>query len=64
MTFGWYLPYIPAVGRDWCYLDPSLHAVGMDVILQTVIFAGVPKMYNSPLPFDVLQFSTFGFPFG
>jgi hypothetical protein len=37
-----------AVGRDWCYLDPAKHAAGMDVILQTLVFAGVPKMYPHP----------------
>lgn len=38
---------LSAVGRDWCYLDPAKHAAGMDVILQTLVFAGVPKILNA-----------------
>ena len=33
--------------RDWCYLDPSLHSAGTEVVLQNIIFAGVPKVLNA-----------------
>jgi len=35
------------LARDWCYLDASLHAAGTEVILQNIIFAGVPKVLNT-----------------
>jgi 4-carboxymuconolactone decarboxylase len=38
---------LSGVARDWCYLDPRMHSAGTDVILQTIVFAGVPKILNA-----------------
>lgn len=56
-------PSPAALARDWCYLDSSMHAVGMDIILQTLAFAGVPKVYRLVLPWLVSLLFTNPFPF-
>ena len=33
--------------RDWCYIPEELRPAAFEVLLQTSVYAGVPKMLNS-----------------
>ncbi len=51
--FFWEFPANVAAGqlsnvaRDWSSLDPGFHAQGLEVVLQTHLFAGFPRTINA-----------------
>lgn len=38
---------LTAVARDWSYLPPQAHRLGVEALLQTALFAGFPKCFNA-----------------
>jgi hypothetical protein len=38
---------LTAVARDWSYLPPAAHRLGIEALLQTALFAGFPKCLNA-----------------
>jgi 4-carboxymuconolactone decarboxylase len=38
---------LEGVARDWCHLPGEAHAAGIEVILQTHLFAGYPRTINA-----------------
>lgn len=38
---------LTAVARDWSYLPPHAHRMGIEALLQTALFAGIPRCMNA-----------------
>lgn len=51
---------LTAVARDWSYLPPHAHAKGIEALLQTALFAGIPKCMNAlATVYQVYMYSVF-----